>query len=206
MPFSKCSWLSVQHVVISDELLPSTESSTFSGVSILFFILNDLFIISERKYYVILGNMASGKVYIQFILLWVILIVSIALLSYLPGKANPIVRPRLEVIEPFTAEIDPEGQISRLNSLGPADATLDLPRRPYALLVDSMKTHEGPAPSPTSKSCYEADFQNRVERTGNFRQLTNNYKRGVPDSCSAPNHDLSLAFYKVDPLPAAGCL
>jgi hypothetical protein len=143
--------------------------------------------------------------YKDFAVVWIILIVGVALVSYLPGRANPIVRPRQEVIEPFT-DIDPEGQVSSLNSLGPADTTLNLPRRPYALLVDSMKTHEGPAPSPTSKSCYEADFQNRLERTGNFRQLTNNYKRGVPDSCSAPNHDLSLAFYKVEPLPDAGCM
>ena len=142
------------------------------------------------------------NIYIQFIFLWVLLIAGIAILSSLSGHKNPIVRPRLEVIEPFQAKINPEGQVS----VEAADTTLELPRQPYALLVDSMKLHTGPAPSPTSQSCYTADFQKRLERTGNFRQLTNNYKRGVPDSCSAPNHDLLLSFYKEQPLPDSGYL
>ena len=145
-----------------------------------------------------------GKKYTEFIALWGVLIAGIALLSYLPGNKNPIVRQRLEVIEPFVS--DPEGQVSSVNSAAPANTTLELPRHPYALLVDSIPTFEGKAPSPSSQNCYESDFQKRLERTGNFRQITNNYKRGVPDSCSAPNHDLALSFYKVEPLPDAGCL
>jgi hypothetical protein len=106
----------------------------------------------------------------------------------------------------FAFVSDPEGQVSTVNSAAPANTTLELPRQPYALLVDSIPTFEGKAPSPSSQNCYESDFQKRLERTGNFRQITNNYKRGVPDSCSAPNHDLALSFYKVEPLPDAGCL
>lgn len=48
----------------------------------------------------------------------------------------------------------------------------------------------------TSRSCYATDFQRSIEKTGNFRQLTNNYKRSGPDSCSAPFQELVLNFYK----------
>jgi len=47
-----------------------------------------------------------------------------------------------------------------------------------------------------SRSCYATDFQRAIEKTGNFRQLTNNYKRSGSDSCSAPLQELVLNFYK----------
>ena len=50
----------------------------------------------------------------------------------------------------------------------------------------------------TSRSCYATDFQRAIEKTGNFRQLTNNYKRSSPDSCSAPFQELVLNFYKTE--------
>ena len=49
-----------------------------------------------------------------------------------------------------------------------------------------------------SQKCYEGDFQTRIEKTGNYRQLTNNYKRGDPDSCSTPKHEFVNAFYKIE--------
>ena len=51
-----------------------------------------------------------------------------------------------------------------------------------------------------SQKCYEGDFQTRIEKTGNYRQLTNNYKRGDPDSCSTPKHEFVNAFYKIEPI------
>jgi hypothetical protein len=51
-----------------------------------------------------------------------------------------------------------------------------------------------------SRSCYASGFDNLISKTGNFRQLTNNYKRGYPDSCSSPYQELVLNFYKADPL------
>ena len=51
-----------------------------------------------------------------------------------------------------------------------------------------------------SRSCYSSGFDNTISKTGNFRQLTNNYKRGYPDSCSSPYHELVLNFYKTDPI------
>jgi hypothetical protein len=48
-----------------------------------------------------------------------------------------------------------------------------------------------------SRSCYATDFDQSIAKTGSFRQLTNNYKREFPDSCSAPFQELVLNFYKV---------
>ena len=70
--------------------------------------------------------------------------------------------------------------------------------QPYHLLEDMM-----PPPSDkeslstiNSRSCYAADFEQSVAKTGNFRQTTNNYKRNYPDSCSGWNQELTLNFYK----------
>jgi hypothetical protein len=144
----------------------------------------------------------------NFIMTWVVLILAIALLSAAHNWVypNPIVRQRLEVVEAFEAQQkkvieSPVGDTDTIASLAPAPVDLSKKREPYSLLADVLKPFTGAPTSPTSKTCYEADFQTRLERTGNFRQMTNNYKRGVPDSCSSPNHDLLLSFYKVDPLP-----
>jgi hypothetical protein len=144
----------------------------------------------------------------EFITLWVILIGVLAALSYMASSSNPIVRPRLERIEPFQnstskSDVPNGGAVPATNSISPATLTLQNPREPYNLLNGVLPPSDAPAPSPSSAACYDADFQKRLERTGNYRQLTNNYKRGVPDSCSAPNHDLVMGFYKVEALPAA---
>jgi hypothetical protein len=75
--------------------------------------------------------------------------------------------------------------------------------QPYHLLGDEM-----PPPRVkeslscvNSRSCYATDFDRMIAKTGNFRQMTNNYKRGYPDSCSAPYQELVLNFYKADPMP-----
>lgn len=75
--------------------------------------------------------------------------------------------------------------------------------QPYHLLGDEM---EPPRVNETiscvnSRSCYATDFERMVSKTGNYRQMTNNYKRGYPDSCSAPYQELVLNFYKADPMP-----
>jgi len=143
----------------------------------------------------------------EFITLWVLLILALGFISYMTAPANPIVRPRLERIEPFqnATGITPEGKVESSNTLAPAETGLVNPREPYNLLNGVLPPYSGNpgGVSPSAASCYDADFQKRLERTGNFRQLTNNYKRAVPDSCSAPNHDLVLSFYKVEPLGGA---
>lgn len=73
--------------------------------------------------------------------------------------------------------------------------------KPYHLLSDEFD-----AMSPekiscvNSRSCFATSFDRFLEQTGNFRQLTNNYKRGYPDSCSSPLQELVLSFYKTQPL------
>ena len=54
-----------------------------------------------------------------------------------------------------------------------------------------------------SQSCFEQNFQSRLERTGNYIQRTNNYKHEDPESCSSPLQDFVGAYYKVEPLPKA---
>jgi len=82
---------------------------------------------------------------------------------------------------------------------GPAPAKLSM-KTPYHLLGDELKPpREKEALScVNSRSCYATDFQRAIEKTGNFRQFTNNFKRGTPDSCTAPYQELVLNFYKAD--------
>ncbi len=155
----------------------------------------------------------SNELFKGFILSWAMVILALALYyQYQTTSAfgNPILRPRLERLEPFQnkqGNKDPEETVASTGELSPADASLESLRAPYALLGDVLQSTEpGRWVSPNSKDCYDADFQKRLEMTGNFRQLTNNYKRAVPDSCSAPTHELVLNFYKTEPLPFTGCL
>jgi len=116
---------------------------------------------------------------------------------------NPILRKRLEVQEPFqsgSSSQDPLPDLATLPNAAPGDPALNKPREPYNLLAGWL-----PGVTcdqyPTAERCHSVDFQTRLERTGNFRQLTNNYKRGDPNSCSGPIQDLVLNFYKTDPIP-----
>jgi hypothetical protein len=77
---------------------------------------------------------------------------------------------------------------------GPSPANIDN-RQPYHLLSDIM-SHTREKKSISSQSCYKTDFGPTMEKTGNFRQMTNNYKRNYPDSCSGWNQDLTLNFYQ----------
>jgi hypothetical protein len=84
----------------------------------------------------------------------------------------------------------------------------------YLLLSDEFPVEEGAnAPSRiscvNSRSCYATDFDRLLAQGGNYRQITNNYKRGYPDSCSSPYQELVLSFYKSDGLRVdapANCL
>lgn len=132
---------------------------------------------------------------------------------------NPIVRQRIAVKEAFqaaAAAAEPQGAAETAGAQGPqplqpGEAGLADKRRPYTLLNDVLTPiQEGDTPSPassfTAERCRESDFQARLERTGNYRQLTNNYRRESPDSCSAPLQERVLGYYKIDPLGPAGCL
>jgi len=56
-----------------------------------------------------------------------------------------------------------------------------------------------PASSPgnlTTRSCYDTDFIAQNQKTGNYKQETNNFKHGNPDSCSAPLTEFVNSIYK----------
>jgi hypothetical protein len=81
---------------------------------------------------------------------------------------------------------------------GPADSALNA-RVPYHLLqgvLEDAAVDDQPNTAFNAQVCYESDFANRIQRTGNYSQMTNNYRRKNPDSCSAPVHELVNNFYK----------
>jgi len=80
---------------------------------------------------------------------------------------------------------------------GPADATLDVPREPYNLLGDYVKPGPGRLANLKSECAYIADGQRRIEKTGSYGQVTNNYRHKNPDNGSTWRHELALSFYKV---------
>jgi len=72
---------------------------------------------------------------------------------------------------------------------------------PYHLLERSPPRDKESLSCINSRSCYAVDFDRMISKTGTFRQLTNNYKRDYPDSCSSPFQDLVGNFYKADMMP-----
>ena len=155
-----------------------------------------------------------------FILGWAFLMILLAFFVQARDYygMNPIVRQRLAVKEAFQAAVGAAGSAEPKEmgeeaggGLQPAAAALAEKRTPYTLLNGWLSpVQAGDTPSPassfTAERCYESDFQTRLERTGNYRHLTNNYKRESPDSCSAPLQETTLGFYKIDALGPSGCL
>ena len=90
------------------------------------------------------------------------------------------------------------------NSPGkPAPVDL-LHMEPYHLLSDVLGKTRDSLSSVTSRSCYATDAEAYLSRVGNFRQLTNNYKRQYPDHCSSARHELVLNFYEAKPIMVSG--
>ena len=78
-------------------------------------------------------------------------------------------------------------------------APVDLQNKaPYHLLEDQLPVARDPLTLScvNSRSCYATDTEAHLSKIGNYRQLTNNYKRNYPDHCSAPRQELVLSFYK----------
>lgn len=67
----------------------------------------------------------------------------------------------------------------------------------YDLLSDIMtpKLESRIASGPTAAKCYGVNYSKTLELSS-YAQRTNNYQHKRPDSCSAPNQDLILGFYK----------
>lgn len=152
-------------------------------------------------------NKSLGKI-LGLILGWAFII--ILLIFFIQARdyygASPIVRKRLEVREAFNNPATAPTSMDdiNLNGMSPGNPDLDHERQPFSLLSDWLPLATEPIYK-TAEGCRAVDFQTRLEKTGNFRQLTNNYKRGDPDSCSGPIQELDLAFYKTEPIPNVGC-
>ncbi len=86
---------------------------------------------------------------------------------------------------------------------GPANASLQDPRKPYNLLEQLPPGPRGSISCLKASCCAETDFEWRTNLTGNFLQRTNNYKREFPDNCSAPLTEMNLAFYNNEVLRKA---
>ena len=82
---------------------------------------------------------------------------------------------------------------------------------PYQLLRDELPSVGPPdvISKVTAQSCFMGNFERLLEPTANYRQMTNNFKHGYPDSCTSPFHELVGSFYKGDGMRVnvpAGCV
>ena len=96
--------------------------------------------------------------------------------------------------EGFTNESSVKGRVDTSGYVVPADASLDNPRQPYALLngVLPEKLDKGTL---TAKTCYDKDFIEQSNKVGNYIQRTNNFRHAAPDNCSAPLTEMVNSFY-----------
>jgi hypothetical protein len=100
--------------------------------------------------------------------------------------------PKMNVKSPMNNEDD----VMTYPLNGPAP---DPSQANYELLNGVLKaTPDSGISNVNARSCYATNFERQLEKTGNFRQFTNNYQHGYPDSCSAPLSELVLSFYKSD--------
>ena len=124
----------------------------------------------------------------------IILLVVLVIIAMCLPVSEPLREIEHESIQP-TTDATQELLDYRPNQPSPVDLQNT---QPYHLLSDIMglpRLKESLS-CVNSRSCYATDFQRTIEKTGNFRQLTNNYKRKYPDSCSGTEQELTLNFYK----------
>jgi len=101
-----------------------------------------------------------------------------------PAKAPPAIVPHEEDIG--------------VNGNDKADANLTNDH-PYHLLQDERANAHPQLSSVSTAGCYATDMEQHLSTVGNHRQLTNNYRRAGPDSCSAPWKELLFHFYEMTP-------
>ena len=124
----------------------------------------------------------------------IILVIILALIALL----LPVSEPMKQVDVNLDVSSDPNQDILDYRPNQPSPVDLDN-TQPYHLLSDIMgepRVKESLS-CVDSRSCYATDFQRTIEKTGNYKQQTNNYKRKYPDSCSSPLQELVLNFYKL---------
>ena len=85
-----------------------------------------------------------------------------------------------------------------VNANDKADANLTN-NQPYHLLQDERANARPQLSTVSTAGCYATDMEQHLSKVGNHRQLTNNYRRAGPDSCSAPWKELLFHFYEMTP-------
>jgi hypothetical protein len=136
----------------------------------------------------------------NYLFVWGLVFLGILIVFRTQSYNNPLVYRGLERVEPFTNASEFTNPVEEIEHISPADDTsVNKPREPYNLLNGVLPLSTKKV-SPTSQRCYESDFQTRLERGGTYRQLTNNYKRAAPDSCSGPLHEFVLSYYAPPPI------
>lgn len=134
---------------------------------------------------------------------------------------TPIVRARIEMegfrgsaektVEVIAESPDPELVSGKFVDMKLGEA-VKRDGKPYSLLTDSdcvrVVEHVGAADKgpwseggagnePNSESCYRSNSQACMNsHGGSYAQVTNNYMRLNPDSCSSPLHEFLGNFYK----------
>ena len=91
-------------------------------------------------------------------------------------------------------------EVTGANANDKADANLTNDQ-PYHLLQDERANATPMLSNVSTAGCYATDMEQHLSKVGNHRQLTNNYRRAGPDSCSAPWKELLFHFYKMTPFP-----
>jgi hypothetical protein len=149
---------------------------------------------------------------VALLLLVGLIILFQALESYQIDSAWPIARPALRAtwamkegfVNRTLEQWLPSPEVVTKPAVGECPGTLmnaanyegGLKLRHYDLL-DNLKSDESKriAVGPTAAKCYGIDYKRTLEKSS-YAQRTNNYQHRRPDSCSAPNQDLILGFYK----------
>ena len=132
--------------------------------------------------------MKPPKAFIFIVSLGITFLFLIALFETFKHNSFTLIRPALLAKEAFqNRKLEPDNYDS---------ANAD---KPYTLLSDTLM-EKNCLGMLDAKRCYLGSFQSRIEKTGNYKQLTNNYRHKDVESCSAPFTEFVNSFYKVDPL------
>jgi hypothetical protein len=143
-----------------------------------------------------------SKELLSLIGIWALL--AFLILLYIQNEESAryfLVRKAIAIKEPFAVEKVTvpifTGTPEPAHGYSPAAADLEKSRAPYHLLKGVLPDAAEDKPSGlTAKACYEGDYHNRLQKTGDYTQVTNNYRHADPDSCSAGITDLVTSFYK----------
>ena len=126
----------------------------------------------------------------------VLIIILIGVLMHSAVMAPPVYRPMPAFAREGFATADATAYDPLAGPSGPGPRKVNS-GEPWTLLEKLRPTDQAvPHYGENALSCYAKDFWRGHERTGNYRQETNNYKQDYPDSCSSARGEFVLSFYK----------